>query len=224
MAVMLFDLNQTLLDVRVLDPHFQRLFVRAEYRDRWLSQLLELALTGVIAGEYRSFSELADAALVMLAQRHGVPLAMSDRERIAHELRRLPVQADVLAALEKLRQGGHRLAALTNSPQELADAQVAHSGLAPLLERVISSDRVRRHKPAVEPYQLAVTDMDADPTTTWMVTAHAWDLAGARAAGLRTAFVRRTGKELNPLAPPPDLVLEGLAELPRRFDPVVQPT
>jgi len=222
MAVLLFDLNQTLLDVRVLDPHFQRLFVRAEYRDRWMSQLLQLALTGVITGEYRSFSELADAALVMLAQRHGVPLAMSDRDRIAQEIRRLPAQPGALAALEKLRHAGHRLAALTNSPQDVADAQVTHGGLAPLLERVISSDRVRRHKPAAEPYQLALADMDADPATTWMVTAHAWDLAGARAVGLRTAFVRRTGLELDPLAPPPDLVLECLAELSRRLDPAAQ--
>ena len=90
---MLFDLIQTVVDVRAVDPHFQRLIIRAEYRDRWLAQLVELELTDVIAGEYRSFTELA--ALRMLAEKHGVPLPMSDLERIARELEHMPAQPEI---------------------------------------------------------------------------------------------------------------------------------
>ena len=46
-----------------------------------------------------------------------------------------------------------------------------------------------------------------------MVAAHAWDLAGAKAVGLQTAFVQRPGTVLYPLAARPDYVVENLQQL-----------
>jgi 2-haloacid dehalogenase len=33
--------------------------------------------------------------------------------------------------------------------------------------------------------------LDVDPADAWMVAAHAWDLAGARGVGMRTAWLSR---------------------------------
>jgi len=46
-----------------------------------------------------------------------------------------------------------------------------------------------------------------------MVTARGWDIAGAKAAGLQTAFVARPANALYPLAPRPDHVVKDLVEL-----------
>ena len=46
-----------------------------------------------------------------------------------------------------------------------------------------------------------------------MVAAHGWDVAGAKAAGMQTAFVARPGKALYPLAQAPDYVVKDLTEL-----------
>jgi 2-haloacid dehalogenase len=51
----------------------------------------------------------------------------------------------------------------------------------------------------------------------YLVAAHAWDIAGAHAAGLSTVFVRRPGKALNRSGPAPDIEVENLAELARNI-------
>ncbi len=46
-----------------------------------------------------------------------------------------------------------------------------------------------------------------------MVAAHGWDVAGAKEAGLQTAFIARPGKALYPPATKPDYVVENVSEL-----------
>jgi 2-haloacid dehalogenase len=46
-----------------------------------------------------------------------------------------------------------------------------------------------------------------------MIAAHAWDLAGAKTAGLQTAFIGRPGATLYPNVARPDYVVDSLTEL-----------
>jgi 2-haloacid dehalogenase len=46
-----------------------------------------------------------------------------------------------------------------------------------------------------------------------LVAAHAWDVAGALAAGCAAAFVARPGKMLSPLGDVPDVIGADLAEV-----------
>jgi 2-haloacid dehalogenase len=55
--------------------------------------------------------------------------------------------------------------------------------------------------------------LNVKPEEALMVTAYRWDLAGAKAAGLQTAFIARLGKALYSLAPKPDYNVKVLAEL-----------
>jgi 2-haloacid dehalogenase len=78
---------------------------------------------------------------------------------------------------------------------------------------------VKRYKPAPEPYLYAARRLKVKPSAMYMVAAHAWDTGGAAAAGLKTVFVKRPGKILTPGAPKPDLQVNDLSELARRFVP-----
>ncbi len=127
---------------------------------------------------------------------------------------------DVVVAPESVLLGaadqgdvGVRLAALTQSAQPVLDAQLRAAGLAGLLDPALSADDVGRLKPAREAYAYAAQRLGVGLGDLTLVAAHAWDIAGARAAGARTAFVARPGKALDPLAPPPDLVVADLGEL-----------
>lgn len=74
-----FDVNETLLDLRALDPHFERVFGSAVVRREWFQQLLQSAFTTTIIDAYEDFSTIGATALQMVAERHG--RGLSDDER-----------------------------------------------------------------------------------------------------------------------------------------------
>lgn len=215
--VCLFDLNGTLLDLSVLDPHFRDAFGSPDVREVWFSQLTQLLLTDTTLGAYTEFSLLAGAALEMVAARRGVPLQAGPAKDILLGMRRLPAFPDVPDALRHLQQAGVRLAALTQSSLEAAREQVEHARLTPYFEQVFSADTVKQLKPGPKPYRMAVSGMGAEPGGTYLVAAHAWDIAGALHAGLRAAFVTRPGQAFSPAGPQPDIAGADLAEVAGRI-------
>jgi 2-haloacid dehalogenase len=215
--VQVFDVNETLLDLAAMDPHFERVFGDAGVRRAWFDQMIQSALVATVTGAYRTFAEVGAAALAMTAAQAGVELREADRAAIAGQLRRLPAHPEVPDALDRLRQAGYRLAALTNSTEQVATAQLEHAGIVGLFERVLSADAVRRLKPAAEPYRMAAERMGVPVGGVRLVAAHAWDVAGAVRAGCAAAFVARPGKVLDPLVEPPDVVGADLAEVADRI-------
>jgi 2-haloacid dehalogenase len=119
----------------------------------------------------------------------------------------------VPGALRRLRLAGYRLAALTNSTEQVARAQLEHAGIIGSFEPVLSADAVGWLKPAAEPYLMAAGRLGVPVGEVRLVAAHAWDVAGARSAGCAAAFVARPGKVLDPLAEPPDVVGVDLAKV-----------
>jgi len=155
----------------------------------------------------------------MTAQRARVELGDGDRAAVAEQLRRLPPHPDVVGALGRLKEAGFRLAALTNSTEEVALAQLEHAGLLDRFDLVLSADMVRRLKPAPEPYRMAAERLGVAVGQVRLVAAHAWDVAGAAGAGCATAFVARPGKVLDPLAERPGSSAPTWARSPRRSSP-----
>jgi 2-haloacid dehalogenase len=105
------------------------------------------------------------------------------------------------------------MAALTNSTEQVARAQLEHAGLLDAFELVLSADTVGRLKPAPAPYRMAAERLGVAVDQVRLVAAHAWDVAGAARAGCATAFVARPGKVLDPLVERPEIVGADLAEV-----------
>jgi 2-haloacid dehalogenase len=211
--VQVFDVNETLLDLAAMDPHFQRLFGDASVRVTWFDQMIQSALVATVTGVYSPFGAHAMAALAMTAEQAGVELADEDKEAVAAQLRQLPAHPEVPGALRRLRDAGLRLASLTNSTEQVARAQLEHAGLLDLFELVLSADTVGRLKPAPEPYLMAAERLGVAVGEVRLIAAHAWDVAGAARAGCATAFVARPGKVLDPLVERPEIIGADLAEV-----------
>ena len=211
--VCVFDVNETLLDLGALDPHFERVFGEASARQAWFGQFLALWLTEMLTGEYTNFGTIGGGALEMVAERQGVDLSDEDKQRILGGMQELSPHPEVEDALGRLRDAGIRLAALTNSTQQVADAQIDNSGLRDYFEQVLSADTVQRLKPAPEPYRMAAESLGVEVGQVRLVAAHAWDVVGAMRAGCAAAFVARPGMVLNPLAARPDMVGADLREV-----------
>jgi 2-haloacid dehalogenase len=215
--VCLFDVNETLLDLGALDPHFERVFGDAGVRRAWFLQLLQSALVATVTGAYADFGKIGAAALEMVAEREGVDLAEEDRQRILGGMRDLPPHPEVAESLDRLRDAGLRLATLTNSTQQVAEAQMESSGLRGYFEQILSADAVKRLKPAPEPYRMAAESLGVEIGQVRLVAAHSWDVAGALRAGCVAAFVARPGMVLDPLVEHPDVVGGDLREVADRI-------
>ena len=211
--VCVFDVNETLLDLGALDPHFERIFGDASTRQAWFGQFLALWLTEMVTGVYKDFGTIGGGALEMVAERQGVDLSDEDKQQILGDMQELPPHPEVEENLSRLRDADIRLAALTNSTQQVADEQINNSGFRDYFEQVLSADAVQRLKPALEPYRMAAESLGVEVGQVRLVAAHAWDVVGAMRAGCAAAFVARPGMVLNPLADPPDVVGSDLREV-----------
>ncbi|MEU8566173.1 haloacid dehalogenase type II [Streptomyces cyaneofuscatus] len=112
-------------------------------------------------------------------------------------LRRLATASQRLAPWEDSVTGLAALArlfpviGLTNAARADLLRLNAHTGLR--WHQALSAEDARAFKPLKAVYQLAVDTAACPPERTVMIAAHAWDLRGAQALGMRTAYVHRPG-------------------------------
>ena len=211
--VLAFDVNETLLDLRALDPHFERVFGDKAVRREWFGQMLQSMLVTIATDRYVDFGRLGRGALEMVAERRQVTLSDEQKQTILGTIRELPPHPEVKEQLGRLKSAGFRMVALTNSTAQTAEAQLAHAGIRDLFEAALSADAVKRLKPAPEPYRLVAERFGVAVAQVRLIAAHAWDVAGALAAGCAAAFVARPGMVLDPNAARPDIVGKDLREV-----------
>jgi len=198
----IFDVNETMLDLGALDPLFAGWFGDPLARNEWFALTLHFAMTLAATREFRSFGEVGAAALGEIAHHLGISLPDEAAAQLGEEVLRLPAHADVAPALRILRQAGLVTAALSNNPLPVVRMQFHHAGLPPLFDEIMSVDEAGALKPAPEVYDFAGRRLDLAPGWIWMVAAHGWDIAGAMRAGMRGAFVARPGQTPDPFARP----------------------
>jgi 2-haloacid dehalogenase len=218
--VIFFDVNETLLDLGAM-----RKSVTAALGDRedlfrlWFSTMLQYSLVETATGQYHDFSTIGTAALMMVAEANGIAMQEDKaKEAIVVPLRSLPPYPDVKPGLQALKEHGYTLATLTNSSNLGVKTQMENAGLTGLFARRLSIEDIKTYKPFVKTYEWAAAQMGVKPSEALMVAAHGWDVAGAEAAGMQTAFVARPGDEMYPLANKPDYVVKDIKELAAILD------
>jgi 2-haloacid dehalogenase len=204
--VLVFDVNQTLLDLNALRPHFARVFGDGRALDEWFALLLQYSLVVTVADAYSDFGTVGKAVLEMLANTKRVKLSSDDATRILQGMLTLPAHLDVGENLKRLRGAGFRMVTLTNSSPTAVKAQLQNAGLTQYFEEAISVETVHRFKPDLEVYRSAAAHLSAQPGELLMIAAHAWDVFGAMKAGWQAAFVARNGIVPFPLGPIPGII------------------
>ena len=205
---LLFDSNETLLDLAALDPLLRRVYGgEPRARTLWFGQVVQLFLATTVIGRFRPFSELADSALdLAAAQLQLPPVPKAERTAVHAALLELPAHGDVRSALARLRRDTKlTLAVLTNTGSAAIKAQLRHAGLDGRFDHVLSADGPECYKPGKAAYTYAAKKLGVDLGEVRLVAAHAWDVSGALAAGAKAAFVARPGQTLDPHAPLPDV-------------------
>ncbi|MGF1511531.1 MAG: haloacid dehalogenase type II [Myxococcota bacterium] len=209
----LFDVNETTLDLSHLGHVFRTAFGSEAVLPLWFARLLHTAAVCAMTGVKTGFRELASRGLDRAAEANGTSLSDAHRDELLGALAHLPAHPDVVPALTRLRRNGRKTVAFSNSSRALLEAQIAHAGLEGFFDEVVSVEEAESFKPDPLVYRFACGRIGRPPGDVWMVAAHDWDVHGAMAAGLRGAFVRRRHGAFHPAFTPPVISAETMVEV-----------
>lgn len=202
--VLFFDLNETLIDLKEVRASItSALGDEKNVASVWFETLLHYSLVATVSQQYHNFGQIGAAALVMVAQNRGIEMSMERARQILAPVRTAPAHPEVPAALQRLKREGFRMATLTNSSRAAMKAQLENAGIDSYFEQTLSVEDVAIYKPHRHVYLWAARRMNVAPQECMLIAAHGWDMAGAKAAGMETAFISRPGQSLYPLSPAP---------------------
>lgn len=219
-SVLVFDVNETLLDIESMTPLFERIFGDPRVLREWFGQLVMYSMTVTLSGHYVDYFTLGQGLLRMLADIHHVNITDDDVRGVKEGMLTMPAHPDAQDALTVLRDNGFRLVTLTNSPPNPdGPTPLEHAGLARFFEQQFSVDACHAYKPAVAVYRYVCQELDVVPAECMMVAAHAWDTLGAQSAGFNSALVTRPGNAPLPVhdLPQPNLLASDLRQLARQL-------
>jgi 2-haloacid dehalogenase len=155
--LLVFDVNETLLDLRTMEPTFERIFGEKNAMRLWFANLVMYSVALTVADAYVPFTDIGSAVLKMLADTRGIRISDDDKRELEEKFSTMPPYPDVRTALAKLRAAGFRLFTLTNNLLQVQDRQMEHGGIVDLFERRFSADSVKRHRKGLNfrplPYQ-----------------------------------------------------------------------
>lgn len=163
--------------------------------------------------DHTPYREIGRQAVGYTLDRAGIAHTRDEVDALVAQIERLRPFADVVAGLETLKDHGLRLVVLSNGDPDMLDRGVAYSGTAHLFDRVISVAEAGSFKPHEVTYRTATELLGVRPDEVCFVANHAFDCVGAKAAGMRTAFVDRRGRPFGNDTYPPDAVVADFAEL-----------
>jgi 2-haloacid dehalogenase len=218
-SVIVFDVNETLIDLDFIGPLFARVFGDGRMVREWFNQLILYSNVVTLSGYYEPFFTLGQGVLQMLATVYKAAVTPADIQELRARMLSMPAHPDVPEGLQLLKGAGFRLVTLTNSPPDPTSSPLERAGLAHFFERQFTVDQIRMFKPAQAIYHMVAEELGVARSELCLVAAHTWDTIGAQAAGYSAALVARAGNAplLVPGLPQPQVVAPDLPSVAREL-------
>jgi 2-haloacid dehalogenase len=214
LPLIVFDVNETLLDLEVMSPIFERIFGDKSAMRTWFANLILYSEALTLAQSYVPFTKIGAAVMQMLAATRGIQITEADKQALTEQFSTMPPHSEVPGALGRLRQSGFRLFTLTDNLLEVQGRQLENGGIIHHFERRFSVDQeVRQHKPAHAAYRYVEKQLQVSGHQLLLIAAHTWDTLGAVAAGWGAALIKRPGNEVLGVGPQPTLVGANLDDI-----------
>jgi len=207
--VIVFDVNETLLDHQTMEPTFERIFGDRRAMRLWFANFIMYSAALTVAGCYIPFTDTGTAVMKMLADTQGIKIDEADKKDLTERFSTMPPHPEV----GKLRDAGFRLFTLTDNLLEVQTHQLKHGGIVDLFERRFGADGVKYHKPSRQAYAYVERELGVEPSRLCLIACHAWDALGAVAAGWEAALIKRAGNDVLGVGPQPQIVGDDLNDV-----------
>ena len=175
----------------------------------WFAQTLRDAFALSLAGGYRPLVEVLEAELPRTLKMVGISASSVQLSRVVNSFTELEPSPGALEAFEIIARLGWKLVALTNGSEDSTRKLLERAGVKQLFASILSCDAVQKTKPHPDVYAMPLQNAEGD---VWMVAVHAWDIAGAAKANLRTAFITQEEKDYLSIYPQPEVIASNLVD------------
>lgn len=206
-----FDLYGTLVGTTSVERACRGVTDRPEELvARWRTTQLEYTWLRSLMSRYEDFWSVTSDALDRVLAGMGLDVDADGRERLMQAWLHLSPFPEVPVALSGLSERAP-LAVLSNGSPAMLEAVLKQTGLRDRFEHVLSADAVQAYKPDPRVYALAEGAVGVPRTRILFVSANGWDVAGAGAFGLQTAFVNRGGQPFENLGVAATVIVKDLS-------------
>jgi 2-haloacid dehalogenase len=219
--VLAFDVYGTLIDPFHMEEHLRAAFGEKakDASELWRGKQIEYSFRRALMKKYRNFDACTAQALRFVSRQFGISLSEESREQLMSKYQQLPAYPDVAAALDELAARGFTIAACSNGTEGAVRGLLDHAGILPRFIKIVSVDPIRTFKPDPAVYEHLIAEVHAKKEMIWLISSNPFDVIGAKACGLRAAWVQRDPKRVfDPWEFEPDLVVHGLGELPGKLN------
>ena len=214
--VLAFDVYGTLIDPFRMEEHLRAAFGEKakEASELWRSKQIEYSFRRALMKKYRNFDACTAEALHFVSAQLGISLSEETQKNLLSKYRQLPAYPDVTRALDEFAAQGYTIAACSYGTEGSVRASLDHAGVLPPFSKIVSVDPIRTFKPDPAVYEYLVAELGARREMVWLISSNPFDVIGAKACALRTAWVQRDSKRIfDPWEFEPDAIVHGLAEL-----------
>ena len=214
LAVIVFDVNETLSDMSPLADRFVDVGAPGLMAGVWFAGLLRDGFALTVVGANEKFATIA--AELLHENLTGLPLNRSVDEAVKYILRgfaSLALRPDVAGAVRTFAASGMRLVTLSNGSTQLAETLFRAANIREEFEMLLSVEDAPGWKPLRAAYEYAADACGVEVGRMLLTAVHPWDIHGAARAGLRTAWINRAGATYPGYFTAPDITVSTLDEL-----------
>lgn len=209
----LFDINETVLNLNKLKPTFEQAFGDESALGLWFSTLLHTSTVCAVTGLKTEFAALAGDILNNVAARKGINLPNETRDDILATFASLESHEDIKPALTKLRDSGYQTIAFSNSSLDLIKKQIENAGLNDYFSKVVSVEETGSFKPDPKVYRFVADLLEQPIGSLRLVATHDWDTHGAMSSGMLAAYIDRAGTPYNPQYLKPSIIENNMNDI-----------
>lgn len=163
--------------------------------------------------DHTPYRQIGFEAVNYTLERAGIDHTDDEVRTLVNEITRLDPFPDVIQALSDMKSHGLKLFILSNGDPDMLAAGVPFSGTEDLWDRVMSVAQTGSFKPHNVTYTTAAELVGLEREEILFVANHAFDCIGAKAAGLRSAFIDRRKRPFGNGRYPADVTVSDMAEL-----------
>jgi 2-haloacid dehalogenase len=210
-----FDMYGTLVDPIGITRQLERYLPEEapNVAEVWRQKQLEYTFRLTAMERYEDFEQVTRKALDYALAATGRELAPEQKDDLMAQYNDLERFADVEPGLKRLKEAGHAMIVFSNGAPRMLEALMDAAELRPYFQGLVSVDEVRAYKPSPSVYRHAARRLGRPIGEVRLVSSNPFDDVGAESAGMRAAWVDRSGGLFDTLASPPEIVVGTLTEL-----------
>ncbi|MEM0912574.1 MAG: haloacid dehalogenase type II [Pseudomonadota bacterium] len=214
-TVVAFDIYGTLIDTHGVVSLLQKIVGDQArlFSQTWRDKQLEYSFRKGLMKCYQPFSVCTAEALEYTCRIMQTSLSQDEKHRLLNQYSALPCFDDVVDGLQSLRDT-HTLVAFSNGEISAVNGLLERAGIGNFFVQVVSADEIKTFKPDPKIYHYLLERTNSTPENTWLISSNPFDVIGARAVSINTAWVKRNNAMVfDPWELKPSVIVDSLSKL-----------